>query len=48
MPFEKGVYRAEESSQFINTIGGFMIVVPEKLQPENFDKRLIHDKTECE
>jgi hypothetical protein len=31
MPFEEGVYWTEESSQFINTIGGFMIVVPEKL-----------------
>jgi hypothetical protein len=31
MPFEEGVYRAEESSQFINTTGGIMIVVPEKL-----------------
>lgn len=35
MPFEKGVYRAEESGQFINTTGGFMIVVPEELQFEN-------------
>ena len=47
MPFEKGVYRTEEGGQFINTTGGFMIVVPERPQFENVDKRLIHDKTEC-
>ena len=47
MHFEEGVYRAEEGGQFIYTTGGFMIVVPEKLQLENVDKRLIHNKTEC-
>lgn len=35
MPFEEGVYRTEEGGQFINTTGGFMIIVPEKLQFEN-------------
>jgi hypothetical protein len=44
MPFEEGVYRTEEGGQFINTTGGFMIVVPEELQFENVDKRLIHNK----
>jgi hypothetical protein len=48
MPFEEGVYRAKEGGQFINTTGGFMIVMPEKLQLENVDKGLVHDKTECE
>jgi hypothetical protein len=47
MPFEEGVYRTEEGGQFINTAGGFMIVMPEKLQFENVDKRLVHNKTEC-
>jgi hypothetical protein len=48
MPFEKGVYWTEECGQFINTTGCFMIIVPEKLQLENVDKRLVHDKTEYE
>ena len=48
MPFEEGVYWTEEGGQFIYTTGDFMIVVPEKLQFENVDKRLIHNKTECE
>ena len=48
MPFEEGVYRAEEGGQFIYTTGGFMIVVPEKFQLEDVDKRLVHNKAECE